>query len=81
MFEARATAMEFLDLPDCDPSLAAASYRFMETVNYRFGGIRLVDDHHRHDALGEDPVDHGVCHPLTPAFRRRQAPSGASQPV
>jgi hypothetical protein len=34
--------MEFLDRPDCDPALAAASYRFMETVNCRFGGIRLV---------------------------------------
>ena len=42
MFDSRATAMELLDLPDCDPALAAASYRFMETVNYRFGGIRLV---------------------------------------
>ncbi len=42
MSDARATAMELLDLPDCDPALAAASYRFMETVNYRFGGIRLV---------------------------------------
>jgi hypothetical protein len=34
--------MEFLDRPDCDPALAAASYRFMETVNARFGGIRVV---------------------------------------
>jgi hypothetical protein len=34
--------MEFLDRPDCDPALAAASYRFMETVNARFGGIRIV---------------------------------------
>ena len=42
MFDSRATAMEFLDLPDCDPSLAAASYRFMETVNFHFGGIRMV---------------------------------------
>lgn len=42
MFDSRATAMELLDLPDCDPALAAASYRFMETVNYRFGGIRSV---------------------------------------
>lgn len=42
MSDSRATAMEYLDLPDCDPALAAASYRFMETVNYRFGGIRLV---------------------------------------
>jgi hypothetical protein len=42
VFDARATAMELLDLPDCDPALAAASYRFMETVNCRFGGIRMV---------------------------------------
>ena len=34
--------MEFLDRADCDPVLAAASYRFMETVNNRFGGIRIV---------------------------------------
>jgi hypothetical protein len=34
--------MEILDRPDCDPLLAAASYRFMETVNDRFGGARLV---------------------------------------
>lgn len=34
--------MEFLDRADCDPALAAASYRFMETVNARFGGIRIV---------------------------------------
>jgi hypothetical protein len=42
MFDSRATATEFLDQPDCDPALAAASYRFMETVNGRFGGIRVV---------------------------------------
>jgi hypothetical protein len=42
VFDLRATAMEFLDRPDCDPALAAASYRFMETVNGRFGGIRVV---------------------------------------
>ena len=42
MFDSRATATEFLDLPDCDPELAAASYRFMETVNRRFGGIITV---------------------------------------
>jgi len=42
VFDSRATAMELLDLTDCDPALAAASYRFMETVNYHFGGIRLV---------------------------------------
>ena len=42
MFESRAAEAEFLDRPDCDPALAAASYRFMETVNYHFGGIRIV---------------------------------------
>ncbi len=42
MFDSRATATEFLDRPDCDPALAAASYRFMETVNCCFGGIRMV---------------------------------------
>src|ERR1017187_10806074 len=42
VFDVRATATEFLDQPDCDPALAAASYRFMETVNCRFGGIRIV---------------------------------------
>jgi hypothetical protein len=34
--------MEFLDQSDCNPVLAAASYRFMETVNCHFGGIRIV---------------------------------------
>ena len=42
MFDARATATEFLDRPDCDLALAAASYRFMETVNGHFGGTRIV---------------------------------------
>jgi hypothetical protein len=42
VFDSRATATEFLDRPDCDPALAAASYRFMETVNGCFGGIRMV---------------------------------------
>ncbi|MCL4180913.1 MAG: methyltransferase domain-containing protein [Verrucomicrobia bacterium] len=42
MFDARATATEFLDQPDCDPALVAASYRFMETVNCHFGGTRIV---------------------------------------
>ena len=42
MFETRATASEFLDQPDCDPSLAAASYRFMEGVNVYWGGTRVV---------------------------------------
>lgn len=42
MFDQRATAEEFIDRPDCEPELAAASYRFMETVNCRFGGIQAV---------------------------------------
>lgn len=42
MFEARSTETEFLDRPDCDMELAAASYRFMETVNRHFGGVRTV---------------------------------------
>ena len=42
VFDSRATATELLDRPDCDPTLAAASYRFMEMVNCRFGGIRMV---------------------------------------
>jgi hypothetical protein len=42
VFDSRATATEFLDRPDCDPALAASSYRFMETVNCYFGGIRTV---------------------------------------
>lgn len=42
MFDSRATAHEFLDGPDCDPELAAASYRFMELVNGCFGGTRIV---------------------------------------
>ena len=42
MSDARATAKEFLDQPECGPSLAAASYRFMELVNGCFGGTRVV---------------------------------------
>ena len=42
MFDQRATSEEFIDRPDCEPELAAASYRFMETVNCRFGGIQAV---------------------------------------
>ncbi|MDA3799145.1 MAG: methyltransferase domain-containing protein [Kiritimatiellae bacterium] len=42
MFDARATAKEFLDQTDCDPSLAAASYHFMERVNGYFGGTQVV---------------------------------------
>ncbi len=42
MFDARATKTEFLDEVDCDPSLAAASYRFMEGVNGYFGGTDVV---------------------------------------
>ena len=42
MFEGRATEQELLDAPDCSPQLAAASYRFMEMVNARFGGVAVV---------------------------------------
>ena len=42
MFEARAGETEFLDEPDCDSSLAAASYRFMEGINVYWGGTRVV---------------------------------------
>jgi len=42
VYDSRATALEFLDRPDCDPELAAASYRFMELVNGCFGGMRVV---------------------------------------
>ena len=42
MFDQRATAEELIDRPDCGPELAAASYRFMETVNRWFGGLRIV---------------------------------------
>jgi hypothetical protein len=38
----RAIAAEFPDQPNDDPALAVASYRFMETVDCRFGGIRIV---------------------------------------
>lgn len=42
MFDERAQEEEFLDRPDCDPELAALSYRFMEMINRHFGGIRVV---------------------------------------
>ena len=42
MFDSRVTATEFLDRSDGDSALAAASYRFMEAVNCRSGGIRTV---------------------------------------
>jgi hypothetical protein len=42
MFEHRATAEELIDKPDCEPELAADSYRFMETVNSYFGGAQTV---------------------------------------
>ncbi len=42
MPDSRATTLEFLDQHDCDPALAAASYKFMEIVNFHFGGIRTV---------------------------------------
>jgi 2-polyprenyl-3-methyl-5-hydroxy-6-metoxy-1,4-benzoquinol methylase len=42
VFESRSTEMEFLDRPDCDPLLAAASYQFMEMINCYWGGTRTV---------------------------------------
>ena len=42
MYDARSTSLEFLDRPDCDPALSAESYRFMEMINFYFGGIRVV---------------------------------------
>lgn len=42
MYDSRATETELLDQADFGPALAAASYRFMEMVNARFGGIRVV---------------------------------------
>ncbi len=57
MFDARATTTEFLDRPDCDPSIAAASYRFMEMVNFWFGGIRMV----RHFLETETGKRHSVA--------------------
>jgi len=42
MFEHRATTQELIDQPDCEPALAADSYRFMEMVNSYFGGIQTV---------------------------------------
>lgn len=42
VFEQRAHDTEFLDQENCDPTLAAASYRFMERVNNYFGGVRVV---------------------------------------
>jgi 2-polyprenyl-3-methyl-5-hydroxy-6-metoxy-1,4-benzoquinol methylase len=42
MLENRSTESEYLDSADCDPELAAESYRFMEKVNRYFGGISNV---------------------------------------
>jgi ubiquinone/menaquinone biosynthesis C-methylase UbiE len=44
MDDERAIATEFIDQPDCDATLAAISYRFMERINRYFGGIRVVRD-------------------------------------
>lgn len=54
MFDTRATATEFLDQPDCDLSLAAASYHFMEQVNGCFGGTRIVRRFLSAQAKGRD---------------------------
>ena len=69
MFDSRATATEFLDRPDCDPTLVAASYRFMETVNFWFGGIRMVrsflaaetEGHHTGSPLRILDIGSGSC--------------------
>jgi hypothetical protein len=42
MYDVRSTSLEFLDRPDCDPALSGESYRFMEMINFYFGGIRVV---------------------------------------
>lgn len=42
MFDARATAKEFLDRQDCDPALVADSFRFIEKINRHYGGTRVV---------------------------------------
>lgn len=42
MYETRARGEEFIDRPDCDPDLALRSYRFMQGINRRWGGIRTV---------------------------------------
>lgn len=42
MFERRAEEMECLDDPQVDAASAAQSYRFMQIVNRRFGGISAV---------------------------------------
>jgi ubiquinone/menaquinone biosynthesis C-methylase UbiE len=42
VFKQRAQECEYLDRQDCDPVIAAASYRFMEKANRYFGGIHLV---------------------------------------
>lgn len=54
MSDTRATATEFLDQPDCDPSLAAASYHFMERINDCFGGTRVVRRFLSAEAKGRD---------------------------
>ncbi len=56
---ARSTAKEFLDQPDCDPSLVAESHRFMERVNGCFGGTRVV----RH-FLTDETRDRDINTPL-----------------
>ncbi len=42
MYDSRARGEEYLDRPDCDPALAAASYRFMARVNRWWGGTRAA---------------------------------------
>jgi phospholipid N-methyltransferase len=55
--DTRATAAEFLDRPDCELALAAESYRFMERVNRRFGGIRVVRRFLEAETAGRQPSE------------------------
>ena len=43
MFDERAKEEEYLDQPDCDPELAAKSYRFMEMINRVRAGSALLN--------------------------------------
>jgi SAM-dependent methyltransferase len=42
MFDVRATDLEIIDDPACDPALAASSYRFMRMINACTGGTVVV---------------------------------------
>ena len=68
MNDVRATTKEFLDQPDCDPSLAAASYRFMELVNGCFGGTRIV----RRFPVGRSTIPKYQYPPANSGYRIRK---------